>query len=164
MLAFERRALVTIFDTILPAGAHPKLPHGARDIPFSRFFDDAERDAPLDFLIGLRLSLWIIWLCPLFAIGRFRTFGGLDAGDRLKVLRWLQTRSVYLLREVPKLTKAVACLAYCGLPQIQAAIGIVRTDPKQPSWLKGLSGPAISSASSQSSSKPAIHNRGEKHS
>lgn len=143
MLAFERRALLVIFDAILPPGAHPKLPHGARDIPIHRFFDDAERDAPFDFMLGLRASLWVIWLCPLFAIGRFRTFGGLSQGERLRVLRWLQARPLYFLREMPSIAKTVACLAYCGLPQVQKAIGIERVDKSPPSWARGASSPAL---------------------
>lgn len=143
LLAFERRALHVIFDAILPAEAHPKLPHGIRDIPIARFFDDAERDAPFDFMVGLRASLWVIWLCPLFAIRRFRTFGGLSDEERLRVLRWLQARPTYFLREVPNIAKTVACLAYCGLPRIQAAIGIERVDKIPPAWAKGSTSPAL---------------------
>lgn len=143
MLAFERRALLVVFDAILPAGAHPQLPYGARDVPFVRFFEDAERHAPFDFMLGLRASFWVIWLCPLLAIGRLRTFGGLSARDRLRVLHWLQTRRTYFLREVPNIVKTVACLAYCGLPPIQSAIGIERVDATPPSWARDVRLPSL---------------------
>lgn len=146
LFAFERRALVVIFDTILPSGAHPKLPMGARDIPILRFFDDAERDAPFDFMIGLRAALWVIWFCPLLAIGRLRTFKRLTGDDRIRVLRWLQRRPTYFFREIPTIVKTVACLAYCGLPQIQAKIGIERRDATVPAWAEGASIEALPAA------------------
>ena len=153
MLAFERRALHVVFDAILPAGAHPKLPYGARDVPIDRFFDDAERYAPFDFMLGLRASVWVIWFCPLFAIGKLRTFGGLSMEDRLRVLRWLQTRETYFLREIPNIVKTVACLAYGGLPTIQAAIGIENVDAMPPSWTHGADLPP---ATTEAPSRPAL--------
>lgn len=162
LFAFERRALLVVFDAILPPLAHPKLPYGARDIPIAHFFDDAERDAPFDFMLGLRASLWVIWLCPLFAIGRFRTFGGLGGDERLQVLRWLQSRPAYFLREMPNIAKTVACLAYCGLPRIQAAIGIERVDETPPAWAKGASSPALSSPRPEAIVKARASLRGDR--
>lgn len=135
--AFERRALEVVFDAILPSGAHPKLPLGARDVPYAGFFDDAERFAPFELLLGLRAALWVVWLSPLVLLGKPRTFGGLSADDRLRVLVRLQASRIYFLRELPGIAKTVAALAYCGLPEVQRAIGLERIDRTPPSWLGG---------------------------
>ena len=136
LLAFERRWLSAVFDTLIPAGTEGGLALGARDVPLDGFVDELERFAPSRVLWGLRLTLWVLSLCPLFVIGRFRTFVGLDTEERLAVLAKLRESDVYLVREIPLFFKMVGCLGFCGLPEVQTALGAPPRDPSPPSWVK----------------------------
>jgi hypothetical protein len=82
--------------------------------------------APFGFLMGVRVALWCVVLAPLVVLGTLRTFGRLDAGERRQVLEAFRTSRRYLVRELLVLLKSLACLAWCGLPPVQAAIGIER--------------------------------------
>src|SRR5687768_16010564 len=73
---FERRWLLAVVSTILPAGASDHLPWGAADAPLGRFLDDLLDSAPLKFVAGVRACVWLIVLCPPFVLRRFTTFFG----------------------------------------------------------------------------------------
>jgi hypothetical protein len=134
MFRFERRWLVRVFETLLPRGADARIGAGAADVPMGRFVDDLLAHAPLEFVAGLRIVLWIVMVAPLFVVRRPRTFLGLAADERLLVLDRLRTSDVYVLREAPILLKTIACLGFCGLPQIQTSLGIHPIDAVPPSW------------------------------
>lgn len=134
LLAFERRWLATLFDAIIPAGAHERLALGARDVPHSRLVEELGRYAPGHFLLGLRAAVWLAYLSPL--IWTLRTFGGLDAPRRVRHLERLAGSGIYMLREVPMLLKMVACLAYGALPEVQTRIGLPPADEPPPSWIR----------------------------
>src|SRR5690606_9983814 len=105
-----------------------------RDLPLDRFLVDLGQRAPARVLLGLRLVLWLVWLGPWPVIGRPRTFGGLTEAQRLEVLERLARSRFYVLREAPILLKTVACLGYCGHPDVHAAIGIRSRDATPPAW------------------------------
>jgi len=133
---FERRWLVTIFDAIYPGGATDALPAGAGDVGLERFVDDVFDHAPFQPALGIRLATWVILLCPLFVIGRARTFVGLSREDREQVLHKLGSSRVWALRELPALLKMVGALGYCALPAVQRQIGIPLL-AADPSWARG---------------------------
>ncbi len=130
----ERRRLLVVFDAILPAGADPRLPLGARDLPLERFLQDLGQRAPTRALLGLRLVLWLVWLGPLPILGRPRTFAGLGEDQRVALLDALARSRSYVLREAPMLLKTLACLGYCGHPDVHAAIGLTSRDATPPAW------------------------------
>ena len=136
LFPFERRWFAIVFETILPAGASDKVPLGARDVPLLRFVDDLFASAPFRMLAGFRVALWVVFLAPLWLLGRPRLFGALSPGDRIDLLHRLRRNRVYMIRELPTLLKTVACLGYCGLPSVQAAIGYDRIDPTPPAWAR----------------------------
>ncbi len=136
LLAFERRWLRAIFEAILPSNADDQLSLGVADVPIDRFVDDVLEHAPGQFKAGLRASLWVVALSPLFVIGRFKTFDRLDARARSEVLRCLAQSDIYLVREQPLLFKMVACLGYGGMPAVQRQIGIHPTDSSPPDWAR----------------------------
>ena len=137
LFGFEKRWLLTIFDTVVPSGADARFSLGARDAPMDRFVDDLLAHAPMHFCLGLRFCIWILTLSPLVAIGRFATFGSLDAAERLDVLRRFAASPTYVVREMPLLFKTIACLGFCGLPDVQSALGIRPVDATPPEWARG---------------------------
>lgn len=143
LLGFERRWLLLVFDTIVPAGTSERTPLGARDVPMDRFLDDLFRSAPLHFCLGLKLCLWVVMFAPLFVLGRFRTFVGLGDSDRLRLLERLGESDTYLLREMPLLFKTVACLGFCGLAEVQLPLGITPVDGTPPEWARGRALPIL---------------------
>ena len=134
MFRFERRWALQIFDTILPSGADPRLPMGARDFPLDRFLVDLQQHASRRFLLGLRIAIWLVVWAPILFIRRLRRFPGLATDDRLKVLQKMAGSRVYFVRELVTLLKMVACLAFCGMPVIQSQVGFDRVHANPPDW------------------------------
>src|SRR6266511_1909552 len=114
MLRFERRWLVRVFEKLLPRGADARLGISAADVPMGRFVDDLLAHAPLEFVMGLRLCLWMVRLAPIVLLRRLRTFLSLGPSARAAVLERLRRSDVYILREAPLLLKTTACLGFCG--------------------------------------------------
>ncbi len=131
---FERRWLVSVFGVVIPAGADERMPYGAAQAPMGRFVDDLLERAPLQFVLGLRACLWMVMLSPLFMLGRFRTFLGVEPATQLALLERFRISNVYLVRETPLLFKTVGCLGFCGLPAVQQQLGIHPTDARPPDW------------------------------
>jgi hypothetical protein len=70
------------------------------------------RGAPFEAGIGLRLALFMVILAPLFVLGRFRTFMGLDAPSREKLLDTLMKSSAYAIRQLLMALKTMGALVY----------------------------------------------------
>lgn len=142
LLDVERRWLGTLFETILPSEADERLALGARDVPMDAFLDDLTLHAPTHFNAGLRGSIWLlVWILPLVVLRRFATFPGLEPAERLALLERLAASDVYLLRELPTLFKTIACLGFCGMPEVQQSVGIAPTDDDPPAWARGTTTP-----------------------
>jgi hypothetical protein len=135
LFRFERRWLLQVFETVLPAG-EPALPLGAADVPMGRFLDDFLARAPLQAVLGLRAGLWMLVLAPLVSLRRPRTFLGLSAQDRAALIDRFRRSNHYLVRESATLFKIVGCLGFCGLGPIQQRIGIYPVDQTLPSWAR----------------------------
>jgi hypothetical protein len=133
LLGFERRWLLEVFASILPA--HPGLATGAADVPLRRFVDDFVIHAPLQAVLGLRAALWLVLLAPPFVLGRWRTFLGLAPAVRLILLDRLRRSDRYLVRESATLFKVVGALGFCGLAPLQQRIGIQPVDATPPTWM-----------------------------
>jgi hypothetical protein len=130
---FEQRWLASIFATILPASTDGRFP-GAAALGIERYIEALFREAPRDFALGLRACTWLLALAPPFACRRLCTFAGLPLPERAVLLERLAASERYLVRELPLLFKAAACLGACGLPDVQRAIGIHPTDATPPAW------------------------------
>ncbi len=137
LFRFERRWLCRVFESVLPAGADPGLPLGARDVPMGRFLDDLLARAPLLTVIGLRGALWLVMLAPLALLRRPRTFLGLDPATRAALLDRLRHSDRYMVRESVTLLKIIACLGFGGLAPVQQHLGIHPTDDTPPDWARG---------------------------
>jgi hypothetical protein len=140
MLGFERRWLAAIFETVVPFRQLGEGSLAVPEAPIERFIDDLVEKAPFHFLLGLRACLWAVMLAPPFVLGRYRTFLGLPSDERLALLSRLGESDRYVVREMPLLFKTIACLAVCGLPDVQAKIGIHPVDTLPPAWARSASG------------------------
>jgi hypothetical protein len=78
------------------------------------FLDETFRQVPFEASLGLRVAFWLIGLAPLFAIGKVATIASLEPPDRLRVLSVMSKSSVYVIRSMVMMVKAIGALFYCG--------------------------------------------------
>lgn len=130
----ERRWLGVLFDAILPSGADERLPLGAADLPMQRFVDELFRTAPGQFLLGLRLAIWLVYWTPL--LWKLRSFGGLSRPERVAHLERLSSSRLYAFRELPTMLKMVASFAYGAFPEVQTRVGLPPTEDGLPEWAR----------------------------
>ncbi len=123
--SFERRWLARVIEDLVTEARGPLL---------RRYLDDLLHHAPLEFVLGLRLCLWLLLLSPPFVLGRFATYFGLRQHERLRLHARLRESPRYVVREIPLLFKMVGCLGHCGLPDVQARLGIEPRDLEPPGW------------------------------
>lgn len=136
LLDFERDWLQTIFETILPADADETFQLGARDVPMDRFIDELLAIAPLHFSAGIRIATWAVWFSPPLFLRKLATIGGLSVEDRERLFERMAEHPNYLIRELPMLFKTAGCLGFCGLPTVQAQIGITPRDGVPAAWAR----------------------------
>lgn len=65
--------------------------------------------SPWHAAIVMRLSLWIVWLAPLWLMARPRLFGSLDADAQARLLERLLAHRVYLVRTSAVFLKLLLC-------------------------------------------------------
>ena len=88
----------------------------------ARFFDDLLAKVPLEQSLGLRFTLWMVALAPLFTIGRFGTIASIAPEERALVLTRLVTSRNYVVRQLAMSLKAMATLLYAQSAAIRAAM------------------------------------------
>jgi hypothetical protein len=112
-----------VFDTLLPAQAHPALALGLFDTGFDDFWLDFQRSAPLETRRALQVALLTAtWISPLL-IGRLPPLGRHDQSTRERALAALETARLPVLRQLLSLLKLVASLGYGAHPAVRAASG-----------------------------------------
>jgi hypothetical protein len=118
--SFEVAWTDAAFDTIYPErGA---LPHGIASMHPARFFDDLLAKVPFEQSLGMRVTLWIIALSPLFVIRRFGTIASIAPEDRTRLLERLVTTPNYIVRQLAMSFKAIATLLYVQSDAVRAAM------------------------------------------
>ena len=85
LCSFELAWTDAAFDAIYPEPPRSKLPHGVASMHPARFFDSMLASIPFEQFLGLRLTLWMIALAPLFTIRRLGTIASIDEADRGRV-------------------------------------------------------------------------------
>jgi hypothetical protein len=120
LFGFEAAWTDAAFDTIFPENT--VLPHGIARMNPARFVDDWLAVLPLEQSIGVRVSLWIVGLAPLFTIRRLATFASLSTPDRAKVLDKLLTSPIYGVRGLVLSLKAIATFLYAQSPAVRKAM------------------------------------------
>jgi hypothetical protein len=128
---FEARWARVIGRSVVPVGTLG----GATDhLDLGERFRDECAQPPWYSGLLLRFSLWVTWLSPLFVLGRWRTFGGLDEADRVRVLEALLKSPRHNLRLAIIFLKLTACVLALGdartLEQLDA-YGLGAPPPKR---------------------------------
>ena len=124
LASFELAWTDAAFDAIYPEPPRSLLPHGVASMHPARFFDDVLATIPLEQSLGLRATLWMVALAPLFTIRRLGTIASLDADDRARVLTRLVTSSNYFVRQLAMSFKAIATLLYAKSAAVRAAMTV----------------------------------------
>lgn len=110
------------FDAIYPEPPHSRLPHGIASMHPARFFDDVLARIPFEQSLGLRVTLWMIALAPLFTIRRLGTIASIDPDERCRVLERLLASPIYVVRQLAMSFKAVATLLYAKSDAVRSAM------------------------------------------
>jgi hypothetical protein len=120
LFGFERTWVTAAFDAIFPSGT--SLPHGITQMNPARFFSETIAVSPFEQAIGLRLTLWIVALAPLFLLRRPKTIASIQSTERKKVLELLLTSHIYAVRQLVSAFKAMGSMLYSQSPSIRAAM------------------------------------------
>jgi len=124
LLGFERRWCGAVMDAVIPPGSSDVLPLGAGDTGCVQQCEDMLLRLPFAGAFGLRVSLWTVYLLPLFVLGRFKTLSGLTEQEREEYLEKIYKHRIYLVRQSLILVKSVVCLSYCGDDRVQESLGM----------------------------------------
>jgi len=159
---FERRWAHAALDTLFPRPDRGALPLGIEDMEVDAFLDETLMHVPLESALGLRLAFWIVGLAPLFVIGRFATISSLAPDDRLRVMDALSGSSVYVLRSMIVMIKAIASLFYCGDRRVRPSMFVARTPVvalrlREPRVLAEASASPSDAPPASSSAPPTSH-------
>ncbi|MBX3220158.1 MAG: hypothetical protein KF795_06530 [Labilithrix sp.] len=120
LFGFELAWAAAAFDAVFPE--RTALPHGIARMSPARFFADTVATSPLEQSLGLRLTLWIVALAPLWVLRRPRTIGELRPDERQRVLERLLASPVYAVRQLVVAFKAMGSMLYAQSPEARAAM------------------------------------------
>jgi hypothetical protein len=124
LASFELAWTDAAFDAIYPEPPRSLLPHGVASMHPARFFDDVLAQIPLEQSLGLRATLWMVALAPLFTIRRLGTIASVDPDDRTRVLTRLVTSPNYFVRQLAMSFKAMATLLYAKSEAVRTAMTV----------------------------------------
>jgi hypothetical protein len=108
LFGFELAWAEAAMGAIFPEGS--ALVHGIARLKPGAFLDDMLADVWLETSLGLRATLWIIALSPLFVLRRFATITSLSAEEREALLDGLLTSRIYAVRQLVAGFKAMGSL------------------------------------------------------
>ena len=120
LFGFELAWAAAAFDAVIPE--RTALPHGIARMGPARFLADTIAVSPLEQSIGLRLTLWIVALAPLWILRRPRTISAIGPEERQRVLERLVASPVYAIRQLVVAFKAIGSLLYAQSPEALAAM------------------------------------------
>ena len=117
----NRRSRV-VLDTLLPSGAHARLP-GGLDAGVPEFLDELRRSGPPLYRLGLRAGMAsAVWIAPLL-IGRPPPITLYGRETRQRALEALGRSRVYPIRSAFAGLKLAVSLGYGADPSVRRAIG-----------------------------------------
>jgi hypothetical protein len=120
LFGFELAWATAAFDTVFPE--RTALPHGIVRMDPARFLSDTIARSPFEQSVGLRLTLWLVALAPLWLMRRPTTIASLNAGERQRVFDRLLASHVYAVRQLVVAFKAMAAMLYARSPEARAAM------------------------------------------
>jgi hypothetical protein len=120
LLPFELDWVRTITRALLP----PHVLGGALDgLDAAPAFDRDMARSPWFAALGLRLSLWLTWLAPVWLLGHAQTFGAVDAATQIEILERLFKHSSYVVRMAAMLLKLTLCTVALGDERVLRQLG-----------------------------------------
>ena len=160
LTSFEREWARAVFGAVF--AAPPEL---AADIPdpgdAGEFMDVALARAPLEPALGIRLTLWICALAPLFVLRRFATIASLELSDRVAVLDALGKNRIYAVRQLVLGMKAMLALHFAKDARVRERLSRVSEDAVPARSIRrerrAPSAPAASTSTSTSSATGAVN-------
>lgn len=161
LASFELAWTDAAFDAIYPEPPRSLLPHGVASMQSARFFDDVLATIPLEQALGLRVTLWMVALAPLFTIRRLGTIASIGADDRTHVLTRLLASPNYFVRQLTMSFKAMATLLYAKSEAVRTAMTVPVARLATSSSVAGPSEEKLISATRLTSRARALG--GEKH-
>jgi hypothetical protein len=129
LFGFELAWADAAFDAILPPPPRSALVHGIAEMKPGAFLDSVLSSAPLEASLGLRVTLWMIALAPLFVLRRFATIASLDADEREDLLDRLLASRVYAVRQLVAGFKAMGSLCYAQSPTVRKQMNTPKAAP-----------------------------------
>jgi hypothetical protein len=112
-----------VMDTLLPANADPRLPHGVMELGFDAFHAEFERSATRFLRAAFRASLLAAtWISPVL-VRRAPPLDRLSRPARERALEAMATSRVALLRQLLVVLKLVAAMSYGAQPGVREAVG-----------------------------------------
>ena len=129
LFGFELAWATAAFDAIFPERA--ALPHGIARMQPARFLADVVASSPLEQSIGLRLTLWMIALAPLWLLRRPKTIADIRPDERQRVLELLIASPVYAVRQLVVAFKALGSMLYAQSPEARAWMTTARERPER---------------------------------
>jgi hypothetical protein len=84
---------------------------------------DEARQSPWYFAIGLRAAILLVWLSPLWRLGRLHTFEGLSVDERVALLELLMKSRIYPVRLALMLLKLTVCMILVGEERALRRVG-----------------------------------------
>jgi hypothetical protein len=126
LTATENRWAEAAFGAIFPSNAHPKLRTGIVELDVPTFLTDLRSRVPYRSALGLRLAIWMVALAPIFVLHRFRTITGLDPKAREALVGALLVSSIYPVRQLVILLKAIGALLYGRAASVRSVMIPIR--------------------------------------
>lgn len=126
LFAFERSWAAAVLDSVFPEST--SLPHGIARMDPGRFVADAIASSPLEQSLGLRLTIWMVALAPLWLLRRPATITTLAPHERQRVFERLLTSPVYAIRQLALALKALGSMLYARSAAVRAAITTPHTE------------------------------------
>ncbi len=120
LFGFELAWATAAFDAIFPE--RTALPHGIARMQPGRFLADVVASSPFEQSIGLRLTLWMIALAPLWLLRRPKTIADIRPEERQRVLELLISSPVYAVRQLVVAFKALGSMLYSQSPAARASM------------------------------------------
>jgi len=122
----EKNWALNIFAYFFPSQKNPTLNIGAKDLPLENFLDDFFENSPSHTLIGIRIGLIAMQIMPLIFIKKAKLFKNLSEEDKeIYLEKWFKNK-IYLIRQIALFIKMAGVFGYCGFPEVQKQMGIVK--------------------------------------
>ncbi len=123
---WEKSYALTIYESLFPSNKNNVLPLGAKDVAFGAFLDDTFENSTFMTAVGVRFALLAMQLFPVLFIGKLKLFKSLSETDKeLYLEKWLKNK-IYVIRQLALFVKMVGVFGYCGFPEVQRQMGIVK--------------------------------------